>query len=191
MKKLSFFFAALFVSVFLYGCGGRQDAPGKGGASAYASPLEILEKIVADYSGDELFAMYGGDQEHAVMDAPGSFSASNTQELDTVLGVPNSQWQQIEETASFVHMMNANTFTGAAYRLKDGTNHNAFADAVKENLLKRQWICGQPDTLLILQADKSYLLTAFGSADLIQTFKSHALSVLKGSTVVAEVPITG
>lgn len=175
----------------LSGCGSRKDAPGDSQVSMYASPLEILEKVVADYGGDELFAMYGGDQEHAVMDAPGSFAVSNTQEMDTVLGLPESQWQAVEEAASMVHMMNANTFTSAAYRLKDGTDSNAFSDAIKAHLLQRQWVCGQPDTLLIIQADQSYMLTAFGDAALLQTFENHALSVLKGSAVVAKVPVTG
>ncbi|MDE7311902.1 MAG: hypothetical protein K2N87_09880 [Eubacterium sp.] len=185
--------AALFLCFSICGCGSRQGGAenSQGQASIYDAPLDILEKIIAAYEGNELFAMYGGDSEHAVMDAPGSFAVSNTQELDAVLGVPESQWQNLEEAASVVHMMNANTFTGAAYRLKDSTDQHAFAEAVKANLLKKQWVCGQPDTLLVIQADEKHMLTAFGDATLIQTFQNHALSVLKGSKVVIEAPVTG
>lgn len=190
MKKIAILCAALLL--FLSGCGRQGTAENsKGGASLYDAPLELLEQVVAAYDADELFAMYGGDQEHAVMDAPGSFDMSKTQELDSVLGLPESQWQAVEQAASVVHMMNANTFTGAAYRLKDGTDSNAFADAVKTNLTEKQWVCGQPDTMLVIQADEHYMLTAFGDAALIQTFKNHAISVLKGSTVIIEAPITG
>ena len=36
------------------------------------------------------------------------------------LGLPESEAANIDDAASMVHMMNANTFTGAAYRLKSG-----------------------------------------------------------------------
>ena len=85
--------------------------------------------------------------------------------------------------------MNANTFTGGAYRLKDGTDVDAFADAVKENIKNRQWMCGFPDTLLIIRVDGSYVITAFGNAEIMDTFKANALSALDGAEVLVEEPI--
>ena len=123
------------------------------------------------------------------MDAPGTFDISKTEELETTLGLPRDQASQIEDAASMVHMMNANTFTGAAYRLKEGTDVSAFADAVKANILDTQWLCGQPDTLLILQVDSKYIITAYGNAEIIELYKNKAVSALKGAKVLMEASI--
>ena len=123
------------------------------------------------------------------MDAPGKFDISKTEELESVLGLPADLISSIEDAASMVHMMNANTFTGAAYRLKEGTDLNAFADSVKSSILARQWICGQPDTLVIINVDGRYVLTAYGAAELMEVFKNNALAALDGAQVMTETPI--
>ena len=123
------------------------------------------------------------------MDAPGKFDITKTEELNLVLGLPESEAANIEDAASMVHMMNANTFTGAAYRLKDGTDTEQFAEAVKDNILARQWMCGQPDTLVIIDAGGGYVVTAFGEAEIMELFKTNALSALTGAEVIVETPI--
>ena len=176
--------------LILPGCGSEPSEADTGqSAPEYKDALEVLSAITGVYKEDELFSHYGGDQENAVMDAPGTFDLTKTDELDTVLGMPESEAEKIEDAASMVHMMNANTFTGAAYRLKDGTDPEAFVDAVKSNILARQWICGQPDTLVILDAGGGYVITAFGEAETIELFKSNALSALNGAEVMTETPI--
>ena len=69
-----------------------------------------------------------------------------------------------------MHLMNSNLFTAAAFRLKSGTDTEAFAKALRENIQKNQWICGQPDRLLIAQPESDALLVAFGSEDAMKTF---------------------
>lgn len=133
--------------------------------------------------------MYGGDQENAVMDAPGKFDISKTEELKMNLGLPESQIASVDDAASMIHMMNANTFTGAAYHLKDGTDLDAFAEEVKTNILNTQWICGFPDTLLIINAGGGYVITAYGQGDIMESFKTKVQSALEGSEVMVEVPI--
>ena len=123
-----------------------------------------LRAVVDAYTDEERFAMYGGDREHAVMDAPGTFDVSQVQEMEDVLGLPSGLASDIEEAASMVHMMNGNVFTGAAYRLREGTDQDAFAQAVKTALLEKRWMCGQPDTMLVLSVDHVYVITAFGEA---------------------------
>ena len=90
-----------------------------------------------------------------------------------------------------VHMMNANTFTGAAYRLKEGTDMNGFADAAKSAILGKQWLCGQPDTLVIINVDGRYVITAYGEAGIMEIFKNNALTALEGAQVLTESPIQG
>ncbi|MDE6184200.1 MAG: hypothetical protein K2G39_02050, partial [Lachnospiraceae bacterium] len=117
------------------------------------------------------------------------FDISKTEELEYTYGLPKEQLSNIEDGATMVHLMNANTFTGAAYRLKEGVDMNAFADSVKAGILEKQWVCGQPDTLLIIDVDGRYVITAYGAAELMEVFKNNALSVLGNAQVMIEDPI--
>lgn len=189
MKKAAALFLAGTMIFTLFGCGSRQEQPEESKGSQYVTALDVLSAVVGAYAEEDLFAMYGGNQEDAVMDAPGKFDISKTEELDITLGLPESLAPDIDDAASMVHMMNANIFTGAAYHLKPDTDKNAFSDAVKSHILERQWICGQPDTLLILDVDGEYVLTAYGEAEMMKTFQTNALSALNGAKVMTEVPI--
>ncbi len=191
MKKMTVLLLAAAMIYALSGCGGKQGGAAEQGSgeSKYGEALEVLSEVVKAYDENDLFSMYGGNQENAVMDAPGKFDIGKTEELDISLGLPADQVSNIEDAASMVHMMNANTFTGAAYRLKAGTDMDAFAEAVKAGLLARQWICGQPDTMVIINVDGRYVLTAFGAAELMEIFKNNALAALEGAQVIIEAPI--
>lgn len=192
MKKITIFCLVTIMIFAISGCGSRKDTPeesqGEEG-TVYAEALDVLNAVMKAYAQEDLFSVYGGDQENAVMDAPGKFDISKTEELDVTLGLPEELVSEIDDAASMVHLMNANTFTGAVYHLKDGTDINTFADTVKSNILAKQWICGQPETLVIIDVDGNYILTAYGNAEMIETFKNNALSALDGSQVITETPI--
>ena len=68
-------------------------------------------------------------------------------------------------------------------------NMNSFAEEAKTKILATQWMCGQPETLVIIKVDGSYVITAYGAAETIETFKNNALSTLEGSEVIIETPI--
>ena len=189
-KAVLLFLSVMMVSV-LSGCGGQKDSQAEqgGGESRYAEALDVLNEVIKVYGEDELFSMYGGDQENAVMDGPGKFDIAKTEELESVYGLAADQSSNIEDAATMVHLMNANTFTGAVYRIKEGVDMNAFADALKSCILARQWICGQPDTLVLINVDGRYIITAFGEAGIIENFKTNALSALDGAQVITEAPV--
>lgn len=192
MKKTTGFVLAAVIILSLFGCGGNQNASEKNQeseTSVYADALDVLTQIVEAYGDDDLFAMYGGNQENAVMDAPGKFDISKTEELEYALGLPQAQASNIEDAASMVHMMNSNTFTGAVYRLKDGVDAEDFADSAKSCILEKQWICGQPDTLLMLLVDDSYVITAYGESKIIEVFKNNAMSALGDAQIITETPV--
>ena len=96
------------IGMTMTGCGG-SDTSGGGKESAYTDALAVLTTVVGTYTGDDLFAMYGGDQANAVMDAPGKFDISKTEELELTLGLPPEQAERVDDAASIVHLMNANT----------------------------------------------------------------------------------
>ncbi len=189
-KAVLLFLSVMMVSV-LSGCGGQKDSQAEqgGGQSQYTEALEVLNQVIEAYGEDELFSMYGGDQENAVMDGPGKFDITKTEELESVYGLAADQSSNIEDAATMVHLMNANTFTGAVYRIKEGVDMNDFADALKSCILARQWICGQPDTLVLINVDGRYIITAFGEAGIIENFKTNALSALSGAQVITEAPV--
>lgn len=163
---------------------------GTDSSESISSPeAALLSSIYNAFAEDQKFPIGGGDSSNLVMDAPGAFDITNVEELESSLGFPSSQAANIDGAASMIHMMNANTFTGAAYHLIDGADADAFAEAVKETVLAKQWICGMPDTLVILSAD-GYIITAYGNAELIENFKTTALSAVSGSEVILETPIT-
>ena len=190
MKNIVRILAAAMAFVLLAGCGGQPSMEETGEAAPqYKDALEALNAITGVYKEGELFSLYGGDQENAVMDAPGKFDITKTEELNLVLGLPESEAANIEDAASMVHMMNANTFTGGAFRLKEDADMDAFADSVKSCILAKQWICGQPDTLVIINVDGRYVITAYGEAGIMEIFKKNALSALDGAQVTIEAPI--
>lgn len=163
---------------------------GTDSSESISSPeADLLNSIYTSFAEDQKFPIGGGDSANLVMDAPGAFDITNVEELESSLGFPSAQAANIDGAASMIHMMNANTFTGAAYHLIDGADADAFAEAVKETVLAKQWICGMPDTLVILSAD-GYIITAYGNAELIENFKTTALSAVSGSEVILETPIT-
>ena len=191
MKKLAVILLASLTIFALTGCGSGKDsdASKEGEASKYSDALEVMNAVLEVYTDDQRFAIAGGDSSNTTEDAPGKFDVSKTEELDYMLGLPADQAAVIDDAASMVHMMNANTFTGAVYHLTEGTDVTAFADAVKANILARQWMCGFPDKLLIIDVDGRYVITAFGEAGIMEIFKTNALSALSDAQVITEDPI--
>jgi len=150
-------------------------------------PLSIYNTVWATYADDEKFAAAGGDYENMVMDGPGACGLADTEALDALFGLPAAEAGNVAAAASLMHMMNANTFTSACYQLTEGTDMVAFAEAVKGNILARQWMCGFPETLVIIEVD-GCVVTAFGNNDIIQLFKDK-LAGSYTTNVLVEEPI--
>lgn len=177
-----------FTAVFsLAGCGGPKSSAE--GESSYESALEVFNAVFDTYAEADKFAVMGGDSGNLTQDAPGAFDVSKTNELHYTLGLPEANAGDIDDAASMVHMMNGNTFTGAVYHLKEDVDVSTFADSVKEGILQTQWMCGFPDKLVIINVDGRYVITAYGEAGIMDTFKANALSALSGAEVITEEPI--
>ena len=146
----------------------------------------ILQSIWSAYEEENKFAAGGGDSANMMMDEPGAFDVNNTEELDATLGFPTDYADKIDDAASLMHMMNANTFTGGVYHVTNADDVTVVADALKENIMNRQWICGFPETLIIVTVDDNYVISAFGNGQIIETFKNKTTSVFQDATVVYE-----
>lgn len=155
----------------------KDDAQTAGGA------LEILESVWATYEEDEKFYPYGGDSENIVENAPGAFDAAKAEELDSTLGFPAAEADKIDDAASIVHMLNANTFTAGVYHVTDTENIQAVADALKTNILSRHWMCGFPEKLIVVSVD-NYLISAFGNGEVVGTFYTKLTTVYENASLL-------
>lgn len=169
--------------------GGEEETEEKDETPATGAEA-VVEKIWGAYAENDKFPCGGGDSENMDFEGPAAFDITKTDELDGTLGLPSELAGSLESAASFMHMMNANTFTGACYEVKEGTDVAAFAETLKTNILARQWMCGIPETLVIIDINGEFVISAFGADDIIQTLKTNTTAQYASATVVVETAVT-
>lgn len=148
-----------------------EDKP----AAAVDDALTILNAIWNTYSDEEKFPAAGGDSEHAVDGAPGSFDTSNADSLSYLLTFPADDASLIDSTASLVHMMNLNTFTCGAFHVADANNVAKLADDLRTTIQAKHWMCGFPDKLVIVTVGQS-VFSVYGNEELVNTFRDKLLA---------------
>ena len=156
-----------------------EDKP----AAAVDDALTILNAIWNTYSDEEKFPAAGGDSEHAVDGAPGSFDASNADSLSYQLTFPADDASLIDSAASLVHMMNLNTFTCGAFHVADANNVARLADDLRTTIQAKRWMCGFPDKLVIVTVGQS-VLSVYGNEELVNTFRDKLLASYSAATAV-------
>ena len=52
--------------------------------------------------------------------------------------------------------------------------------------MNRQWMCGVPDTLIIASVGGEYVVSAFGNAEIIETFKNNLQAQYEIAEIVYE-----
>ena len=169
MKKFISLVLAAALAFSLVACGSKTDDKGDQPYTP-ASALDLLEKVWSTYTEDEKFPSSGGDYSEANSkeDAPGVYDLSDRAAVDSALGLPETA--KVDQAASLVHMMNANTFTAAAYHCTD--DPAALATQLRDNIQQRQWMCGFPDKVAVAVVGE-YVVSVFGAEDLVDTFMSH------------------
>ena len=181
MKKMITLALAVLMVGSMVACGGNKDAAGAGFDADSATA--VLETVWASYGEDEKFAIMGGDYDNNIADAPAKFNHENAEYMDSMLAIPAEAAGMVDDAASMIHMMNANTFTASACHLAQ-SDEAAFVEAVKNSVMNRQWLCGFPEKLVIVSDANGYVVTAFGNGEAIETFKTKLTEM--GGTVVVE-----
>ena len=168
MKKIVSLVLAALLVLSLAACGDKNNAGDGDKPAKPTSALNILETAWNTYGEDEKFAVAGGDfsEGNAREDAPGVFDLKNRALVDSELGLPETA--AVDEAASLVHMMNANTFTAAAYHATGDTAE--LAQQLRDNIMQRQWMCGFPDKLVIATLG-NYVVSVYGDEELVNTFR--------------------
>ena len=173
MKRTLSLMLALVMAVSLMACGKKDD--GKSNADAPADSLALLTKVWDSYTDDEKFPAAGGDYETSVDDAPGAFDPSNADNLNFLLTVPTEDASLIDDAASLMHMMNANTFTCGAFHVADANNVARLADDLRTTIQAKHWMCGFPDKLVIVTVGQS-VFSVYGNEELVNTFRDKLLA---------------
>lgn len=185
MKKFVSMMLSALLLLSLAACGDKNNASGDKPA-APTSALNILETVWNTYGEDEKFAVAGGDfsETNAREDAPGVFDLKDRALVDSELGLPETA--AVDEAASLVHMMNANTFTAAAYHATGDTAE--LAQQLRDNIMHRQWMCGFPDKLVVLTMGQ-FVVSVYGAEDLVDTFRDKLQNCFSSAAVVCDEPI--
>ena len=184
MKRTLSLILALVMALSLAACGKKDD----GNADAPADSLALLTKVWDSYTDDEKFPAAGGDYETSVDDAPCAFDPSNADNLNFLLTVPTEDASLIDDAASLMHMMNANTFTAGAFHIANAPDVDAVVSDLKDNIMNRQWMCGFPDKLVILTMG-DFVVSCFGAEELVDQFRDTLTSVYGEASVVCDEPL--
>lgn len=186
MKRILALVLAMVMTMSFVACGtsGETQESQESQEVEIADATELMTNVWDAYAGEK-FAAMGGDYENSVADAPGAFDYTNLENLDAMLAMPAEGADLIDDAASLMHMMNANTFTAGAFHVADAANVQALADIMKDSIMNRQWLCGFPETMLIVSVGGEYVVSAFGLADVMGNFKA-ALTETYGAEVLYE-----
>ena len=158
---------------------------------AYGSALEILEKIWATYGDDEKFSVGGGNYD--VMDAPGKFDLTgdeSAESLDFMTHFPADHFAKIDDAATMMHAMNGNNFTVGAYHFTSADGMDGMADVLKDALKNTHWMCGFPESAVIISVPGDYLVVVYGVNDAVNPFVTKTLAAIDGAEVVGEQDLT-
>ena len=179
MKRTLSLMLALVMAVSLIACGKKDD----GKADAPADSLALLTKVWDSYTDDEKFPAAGGDYENPVEDAPGAVSIADADNLNYMLTLPVEDAGKIDGAASLSHMMNANTFTCGALRVKNGDDAAKLAEDLRDAIQNKQWMCGFPDKLVIATLG-NYVVSVYGDEELVNTFRDKLTAAYENAEIV-------
>ncbi len=183
MKKVLAIVLSVLMLVSLTACGGNGGAAKLEGVSA---PVDVLNTVWNSYAEDEKFFAMGGDYENMVDNAPGAVDVSNAETMQALLVCPADAAAMVDGAASLIHGMIANNFTAGAYHIKDGADQAAFVSAMQTAVKGNQWMCGFPEKLIIATLASDYVVVAFGTGDLIETFKTKLTAAYDVTTIAVE-----
>lgn len=192
MKKLIALLLVLVMALSMAACGAENadpttpdvEEPTAPAVEAPASALEVLEKVWALYADGEKFPVMGGNPEGGAMDAPANWDMAYAENLTYSLLIPAEQMANVDDAATMIHMMNANTFTSGVVHLAEGTDVAAFTTLMHDTIATNPWICGFPEKMLIADLGGNYVLIAFGVNDAMGPFQTHFAEAYADAAIV-------
>ena len=189
MKKLIAFLLASVMLLSLAACAAKAEDtnPPAAEEETIADALTLLNTVWASYSEDEKFPAAGGDysEENMTDGAPGKVGLDDPSSVEYLLSIPAADVEKADDAASLTHMMNGNTFTCGALRLKDAGELETTAKDVKDYIMAKQWMCGFPDKLIVVSVG-NYIVECFGAEDLVNTFRDKLAAAYPSANVITD-----
>ncbi len=150
-----------------------------------ADSADVINKVIDTYAEDQKFAAMGGDMETPVDGKAGLMKLTDTETINYMLHTNDDLVAQTDEIASFVHAMNANTFTSGSFKLKDASTADGFCASLKDSVLATQWMCGFPEKIVIFNVNGGdYVVYAIGNGEAVDYFKTQLTTVMGESAVL-------
>ena len=167
------------IGVIAVGCG-------NGAAKMeFTDTADVINKVVDTYTEENKFFAVGGDINTPVDGKAGLMNLADTEVVNSMLHTNDELLADVDEVASFVHAMNANTFTSGAFKLKSAGDAESFVASLKESVLATQWMCGFPEKIVIVNVNGGdYVVYAIGNGEAIDYFKTQLTTVMGESAVV-------
>ena len=167
------------IGVIAVGCGNGATK------MEFTDTADVINKVVDTYSEEQKFFSMGGDMENPVDGKAGLMNLSDTETVNYMLHTNDELLAEVDEVASYVRAMNANTFTSGAFKLKSAGDAESFATSLKESVLATQWMCGFPEKIVIVNVNGGdYVVYAIGNGEAIDYFKTQLTTVMGESAVV-------
>ena len=149
---------------------------------------EILDSVWQAVPQSERFFVMGGDMNAMVSDGAGNYSLED-EGLTASLHVPADQVANLTCASSLMHGMLPNYFTCGLYQVSGDAA--AFAEAMKASIGSVQWVCGQPEKLLISVINEEFVLVAFGLNDNIALLETAMTAAYPQANILYRDAITG
>lgn len=193
MKKWKLAVAIVACAFALAGCGNGKDSGNDGNKESvsYGTSLEMLTNVWATYTDEEKFPIGGGMPEDNIMDAPGALAMTDGEVLDSMVAFPKDCVDLVADGASIVNMMNGNLFTGCIYQLKEPSSTNQLAEAIKNNIDNRHWMCGFPEHMYVATISDKYVVAVYGNTGWVTVFKEKLAGLYPDINVIKDEDING
>ena len=163
---------------------------------SYKSALELLNQILNGYNAgateETMLYVAGGNInnfETTNMEGPAKFVALADEDYDQNLGYPAADASKIDDAASMFNMMNVNMFNCYTVHFANSGDVDSMVEAIKANILARQWICGAPEKLVIVKVPGDYLVVVWGVVQfggIVDPFVASIANSVEGATTVVE-----
>lgn len=142
----------------------------------FETAVDVLTAAHGQFDEEMMGYLGGGFGDYQTMNAPGVFPLEDTESLRAMLTFPVESVGMVDEAASLMHMMNANTYTSAAFHVGSEDGVLLVQEAILDEVKNNQWMCGFPEKLVIGSAG-DYVLYAYGKADLVTMFETGITEV--------------